>query len=173
MIDHIFFEAVYEGKDCIEIAAVRTGRKGQHFEAFSEKVKTPSLEGILLDDALRDLKRRVLKETYDKNYVVVGLKPFEEPRFGKPLFSGNWLYLAQLSWPLVFSGLLPALTLDSIGKYHGIMNKSPGTATGNVVAVMESYWQLMRRYKTALTAEEAVRGYGGSALEELRKSLGF
>lgn len=174
MIDHIFFEAVYEGKDCIEIAAVRTGRKGQHFEAFSEKVKGAGLEGISLDEALRDLKRRVLKETYDENYVVVGLKPFSEPRFNtKVLFTGNWLFLAQLAWPLVFSGLLPALTLDSIGKYHGVMNKSPGTATGNVVALMESYWQLMRRYKTSLTAEETVRSYGGSALEELRKSLGF
>ena len=172
MIDHIFFEATYSAKECTEVAAVRTGRKGQHFEAFSEKVKTSRLEGITLEETLRDLKRRVCSEKYAEDYVVVALKPFEEARF-KPLFTGNWLYLTQLAWPLAFSGLIPSLTLDSIAKYHSIANKGPGSATGNVVAIMETYWQMMRRYKTSLSAEESIRSFGGNTLEDIRKTLGF
>lgn len=173
MIDHIFFEPLIENREVVEIAAVRTNRKGVHFEAFSEKVKTKHLEGTPLEDAIVMMTKRVLNEKYSDDYVVVVYKvPPTHNDFHKYLPKA-WISLATLAWPLAYGGMIPSLTLDAISKYHGIVNKASGTAEGNVVTIMDTYWQLMRRYKTALTAEEGLRSVAGDGVEGFRRILGF
>jgi hypothetical protein len=172
MIDHIFFEALYDGKEVTEIAAVRTNRKGVHFEAFSEKVKTRHLEGTLLSTALSMMTKRLLDEKYSEDYIVVAFREPKVIELQKALPKA-WITLSNLAWPLAYSGLISSITLDSVSKHHGVVNKHANTAEGNVVTIMDTYWNMMRRYKTALSAEDGLRSAAGQGFEELRRKFGF
>ena len=173
MIDHIFFEALYEDNECGQIAAVRTNRKGEHVEAFEEQIKTKTMEGVSLEETMTRLKKQLLNEKYAEDYVVICLSPPKDINVFKKTLTKSWMSLKHLAWPLSYSGMIRELSLDSISKHHGIVNKRPTEATGNVVAILETYWQMMRRYKTALVAEDRLREIGGQSFESLRRGLGF
>jgi hypothetical protein len=170
-MDHIFLDTVFENNECVDLAVVRTDRKGKVIATYSEKLRTKAWAGVPLTDALHVMKDAILSPRFDETFMGVSHKP--QRKVIREPFGESWITLSTLAWPLAFSGLIPSVALDSIAKYHGIVNKAPKTAQGNVVALHETYWQMMRRYKTALTAEDSLRGFGGDALEKLRRELGF
>jgi hypothetical protein len=170
-MDHIFLDSIHDGSECADLAVVRTDRKGKVIATYSEKLKTKSFMGVALADALLVMQDAILSPKFDENFMCVSHKP--QRRVIREPFGESWITLSTLAWPLAFSGLIPSITLDSIAKHYGVTNKAPKTAQGNVVALHETYWQMMRRYKTALTAEDSLRGFGGDALEKLRRELGF
>lgn len=178
MIDHIFFDAVVEEDRITELAAIRTNRKGDLVLAsYSDPIKKDdetNVLGVSLDVAMKSLKEIILSKKFDSTYIVVGFShpKVEAERFRKVL-DGGWLYLSHLAWPMVSAQLIPSLSLESIAKSHGVFNAASGTAAGNVSCIANTYWRMMRRYKTALAAEEAARKLGGNTLESIRDFIGI
>lgn len=173
MIDHVFIESLYENQVCTQIALVRTDRKGKHCAAYSEMIDLQGRNGAPFAEVIDEITRQILSPKFDENYIVVTYKFDKRQTVLRDLLRQSWIYMTNLAWPLAYAGMVSSLSLDSISKYNGVINQAPSTAKGNVVAIMEAYWTMMRRFKTALSVEEGARQFGGDTLEEIRKTFGF
>jgi DNA polymerase III epsilon subunit-like protein len=175
-------EAVDHVPDSIAVA--RVDRKGTALCSFGEcETLGESFENIL-----HRMKREVLDERYSKEYVVVShytelertyLKKSYSPagRYaGKEIFEGRmWLSTSQLVWPMVDAQMIPSVAFDEVCKYFGI-DRAAGQGLNvekDCTALVRVFFELMRRYKTALLVEEGVRDLGGPTLAGIRSMFGF
>ncbi len=71
--------------------------------------------------------------------------------------------------------MIPDRELDTLSKHFGspIALDLEGTMSGNCEALVRVYWAMMKRYRSALIGEEAVRDFGGEALAGIRKFIGI
>lgn len=95
---------------------------------------------------------------------------------GPTYFRGKtWLDISQLAWPLGYCDMISNRDLDTLCKHFGavVAHDAAGTMSGNCEALVRVYWAMMQRYRTALIGEEAVRDFGGEALQGIRKFIGF
>jgi DNA polymerase III epsilon subunit-like protein len=178
MLDHVFVDAKTRDGST-DVAIIRTDRKGTVRVSYSDKV-TATLPFGVIANSIRNV---ILANHFSEKFIVVAhfadvdrsvLRKETDAIASKELFEGRgWIDTSQMSWPLVYSGLLPNRTLDSVSKYMGVVNEAPNTAQGDVHTVMRLYWEMMRRYKTALTAEDAIRSVGGEKFDSLRKMVGL
>lgn len=178
-MDHVFF-ALHAGKSVDrdgEMAVVRTNGQGKITATFAD-AWSPSqpFENVILG-----LRGNILPNHFAEKFVVVA--HFAEvhrtalaARCGDapvPFAGRAWIDTSQLAWPLVMAGLVASRSLDVVARHFGISNDAPGTAQGEAATVLSTYWQLVRRFKTALTAEDMLHSAGGEKLDSIRKLIGL
>lgn len=132
--------------------------------------------------AINQLKKSILRESFSHKYVVVtqyleitkSILRRDCQSVGEELFPSEraWLDINQLVWPLVVNHLIDNRKLETLAQYLNIPYQN--TDTADVCSVLvHVYNALMRRYKTALIGEEAMRDFGGETLQKLRDMVGF
>lgn len=179
-LDHIFIELALS-EDNIEaasvtgMAAVRTDRKGKVLAAYSESCSIRGLVDTDVEGLYGNLSSALLVP-YPAQYVIIAQHANAyKGLLGPNRFRGKtWLDIAQLAWPLGYCDMISNRDLDTLCKHFELApNVQDGTMSGNCEALVRVYWAMMKRYKTALIGEEAVRDYGGEALASLRKYIGL
>lgn len=177
--DHVFIELGLS-EDNISaasvtgMAAVRTDRKGKVLAAYSEACRIRGLDAVDIDHVYKQVKETLL-DPYPEGYVVVSQHAQAyKGILGPTCFRGKpWLDIAQLAWPLGFCNMIADRNMDTLCKHFGVKMVDMGTMSGNCEALVRVYWAMMKRYRTSLIGEEAVRDFGGEALASARKFLGF
>lgn len=171
-LDHVFIDIGLSSTGIVTgLAAVRTDRKAKPLAAYSEGITEGRGYNDKLDNALENMFSVVLKP-YPADYVIVSQHAGRYRSVIDAYVQGRpWLDIAQLAWPLGFSDMIPNRDLDTLCKHFG-MKPDDGTISGNCESVVRVYWAMMKRYRTALIGEEAVRDFGGETLASLRKYIG-
>lgn len=201
--DHIFLSVKVSSitltkAEILDIAIVRTTRKAEILETYSDKVQpTKSVDAecgkalrysesdwanaVPLKDALFNIRSKILEHTYDEKYIVIAHFGSDLARpvlnnacssvSESPLFEGRgWLDTAQIAWPLIFDDVVTSRSLKALARYCGVEIKDEHTATGEVAILMQCYWVLMRRFTAGIFAEEKLRATkAGPALETVQK----
>lgn len=163
--DHVFLEM-----DKKSIAIVRTDYKAKVQATFSSVF---SREDVFIDLAAEilapfDSKYVVISHLYERNREVL------KEKAGRELFPRAWIDTAQMAWPLVFNDIMNySRTLESLCMHFDIPNDEPGVPEADVTALLKVYWEMMRRYRTALVGEQALHSVGGETLHGLRKLVGL
>ncbi len=173
--DHIFIDVASDQDGISGIAMVRTDRKGKVLCAFSDNVDDTSP----ISKVVEAMRTSILKPELGNTYVIVAHFAEADKQVLKDagqgdLFRGRaWLDTSQIAWPFVYNDLAGERTLDALCAYFEIKNTAPDTATGDCEALVRLYWEMMKRYKTAILGEEAIRDYGGETLKRLRSVIGI
>lgn len=150
---------------------------------LSEYSEADWTDGFGFNVALKQLKANVLDGFHDR-YTVIAyrselLRPIlrnECARLGasEEVFAGRaWIDIGQLAWPLVDGGLVPSRDLETLAAYFGVALPSARNVADMCSAMVSVYAEMMRRYRTALTGEQALREVGGETLEGIRRIIGF
>lgn len=178
MMDHIFVDAKMRD-NIFDISMIRTDRKGAIRTSYSDKVTSTLPFPVVVNS----IKNVILANQYSTQFVVVAhfaeidralLRKETDAMGTTELFHRRaWIDTSQMAWPLTYSGLLSERSLDAVSKHFEVVNEAPNTSQGDVHTVMRLYWEMMRRYKTALTAEDAIRTVAGPKFESLRKMVGL
>lgn len=195
MLDHVFFDVRLSHLDpaqaeIVDVAALRTNRKGDVLASVTNRVfptaavapetyatngYDPDLwhrEAVTYKVAVETFRAVIRAERFDDQYVVVAHFADRFPVGTRDLFPGAaWIDTGHLSWPLLHHGLVSSRSLATLAKHVGIKPEALTTAAGTAFTTMRVYWELMRRYKTALAGEELLRSVGGDALESIRRKL--
>ncbi len=180
-LDHLFLalglsESNLETAAITGIAAVRTDRKGTVLAAYSESCSVRGLVDCDLEAVYGNMANALLKP-FPAHYVIVAEHSNAyRTLLGPAYFKGKtWLDISQLAWPLGYSDMIPDRSLDTLTKHFGtpIAFDLEGTMSGNCEALVRVYWAMMKRYRSALIGEEAVRDFGGEALAGIRKFIGI
>lgn len=175
-MDHLFIEFLTDGDEISDVAAIRTKNDRDVRGTFSEKILTKSFaDGVSLPAAITALKEKLLPPAWPASLVLVSHKstPLVQTHVS-PLFSDyGHVFLNQIGWPLVWARIAPSLDLEALATANGVKPESLDSASGRAFTTMMVYWAMMKRYKTALTAEEAMTAFGGKALEEVRRLMNF
>ena len=182
--DHVFIKIGLAGKKADSLAVARTDRRGQPIAAFSECV--------LIDEPFSDLIERmkavITPPRFSKEYVVVAhhaeverahLQKEHAPhasRSESEVFPGRlWLSLSQIVWPMVEAQMLASTNFDTVCSYFGVVRdgKANSDTEADCTALVRIYFEMMRRYKTSLIAEEGIRDFAGPTVDKFRKLVGF
>lgn len=150
---------------------------------LSEYNEAEWAQAIDFNAALRQLRANIL-EGFNGQYTVIAyrselLRPIlrnECSRVGASdeIFAGRaWIDIGQLAWPLVDGGLIPSRDLETLATYFDVGLASPRNTADMCSAMAAVYSEMMRRYRTALTGEQALRDVGGETLEGIRRIIGF
>jgi DNA polymerase III epsilon subunit-like protein len=207
-MDHVFIKVVCTSQDVdeadiVEIAAIRTDRKGSILGTATSMVRpnrdvenavikrlgyepADVLDAPRFTWAAEHIRTTLLGARYaNEEFITVGhfAEYVERPvlrreckRISIPeLFGiGLWVDTGAMAWPLVECDLVSQRTLIALARhYHIITSELPPTAISEVAMLSQIYWEMMRRYKTSLRVEETVRSYGGPTLESVRRVIGF
>jgi DNA polymerase III epsilon subunit-like protein len=189
-----------ESGEILDVAAIRCDRKGNVLATYADRVLPErSVEpeaankngyseeawrtAVSLHTALAGLRATIQHSRFEEKFVVVAhfadfdrafLEAACKTAHVPQVLAGRaWICTGQLAWPLVASGLLSSRSLDSVSKYHGVVNTAPHTAMGDVVCLKDTYFEMMRRYKLALAGEDMLRTVGGPRLEAAKKWFGL
>jgi len=180
-LDHVFVELGLS-EDNIEaasvtgMAAVRTDRKGTILAAYSESCSIRGLVEADMESVYGNLSATLLKPFPGQYVVVAQHASAYKTILGPTYFRGKtWLDIAQLAWPLGYCDMIPDRSLDTLCKHFGmpISPEAEGTMSGNCEALVRTYWAMMKRYRSALLGEEALRDFGGETLAGFRKIIGL
>lgn len=180
-MNHVFIYAQSTSNEknarMAEIAAVRVSNFGPYKRA---DVQESFFENNTNDRFLDDLYERIITPepyvlvSYSKEIVKTLLKIEHEHRKTDDKFHGRaWLDLNDLVWPLVVSGQIPNRKLETLSSHFGVSIGNHSDSSDVVVALMQIYGSLMRRYLTALKGESMIREAGGETLANLRTIIGF
>ncbi len=156
--DHIFI-AIREKP--LEMAAIRTSPKGDILVAAADAT-----------DIQKSFSDIILSSRFDEKYILVAHHAEHVKKLLDVPSKRAWICTAQLAWPLVYNDMLASRTLDSTAKYHGILQEGT-TVADEATTTMQLYWEMMRRYKLALSGEEFLRNVGGPKLDTLRRFVGL
>ena len=182
MSDHIFIDLeVQKGLGADRSSAsspipaaalVRTNASGKVLASVAENAAS-----------FKTLYAQVVELCTGEGFVVVAVFPETKKKAFKdacayydlsdPFQGRAWLDFSQVAWPLAHAGHITNRSLRSVGEHFRITHDAPGTVTGDVAFLCATYWEMMRRYRTSLVAEEAVRELGGETLASIRKFVGF
>ncbi len=178
-LDHVFIELGLSDDNIAAasvtgMAAVRTDRKGKVLAAYSEACSIRGLDDIDIESVYGKVSDTLLKP-YPEPYVVVAQNAQAyKGLLGGSCFRGRaWLDIAQLAWPLGYCDMIPDRSLGTLAKHFMCNVESDGTMSGNCETLVRVYWALMKRYRTALLGEEAIRDIGGETLAGIRKFIGI
>lgn len=160
-VDHIFIETIGDNLSQLELAAVRTNHKGKVLTTHSSKF------------SFDDFEKRVLKPFSNQYVIISQSNRFKHVLTGQWFKDKTWLTISQLAWPLYYSDMISDTEFDTICKHFSIDDCPDDDIEGNCEALVRVYWALMKRYRTALIGEEAVRDFGGEALASVRKFIGI
>ena len=185
-MDHIFVYASSDSKNpdkaCItSISAIRASGFGPYTKR-SIKAAFTSLVDTNFSDVYAALKKSILHD--DDKYVVVShtneiqrtlLTNNCDGNDLERLFVGRvWIDIAQLAWPVIAMGMIRSRSIADLGKYYGLhFNINEEDTSVIATAITEIYSHMLRRYKAGLVGEEAIRDFGGEALENIRKVIGW
>jgi len=203
--EHIFFDIETSSLDpkkgeILEMAAIRTDRRGNILATTSDKIKpTKPVDddaarvngynpeawenAATFPEAMATMRSVLLSPMFDEKFVVVAhfadfdrsflsnaCAEYKEP---EPFEKRAWICTGALAWPLVYSDMISSRSLESLCKHFGIRNPAAHTASGDATATMNVYWAMMRRYSTSLKGEEFARDIGGKTFKTVRDMLGF
>jgi hypothetical protein len=181
--DHVFVKIGMVRGKADSIAVARTDRKGTPLCSYTGAVSMSDDFATLVSQ----MKREILLGQ-SKEYVVVAHYPEvertilakEEHQGGRlEVFDGRvWISTSQLVWPMVDCQMIPSTSFDSVRAYFGIaINEErtdpAATCEEECTALARIYFELMRRYRSALLVEEGVRDFGGPTLDKFRKMIGL
>jgi len=180
MLDHIFIDVTTEGESLslASIAAFRTDRKGNLLASYHDDIaRENAFGGVTLSVAMASFRNVVLGQGMASKFVYVShydnTRAILEKETGEHVaFDVPWFYTCQLGWPLFNAGIVPNLELDSLANAHGIQTLTQ-SAENSATTIMRTYWEMMRRYRSAMVAEELVRKSSGPTVEKIRSALGF
>lgn len=175
--DHIFIKIdMVKGKPD-SLAAARTDRKGAPLGSYLGVAST----GETFSDLVASMRREIL-HGLSKEYVVIAHyaeceRAILAKEYGdRPeVFDGRlWISTSQLLWPLLDCQMIPSVSFESVCAYFGIgLVDVDGIAERDCTALARIYFELMRRYRSALIVEEGVRDFGGPTLDKVRKMIGL
>ncbi len=178
-LDHVFIELGLSDDNISAasvtgMAAVRTDRKGKVLAAYSEACSIRGLDDIDIETVYSKVNDTLLKP-YPEPYVVIAQHAQAyKGLLGASCFRGRaWLDIAQLAWPLGYCDMIPDRNLDTLAKHFMCNVEAGGTMSGNCETLVRVYWAMMKRYRTALLGEEAIRDIGGETLAGIRKFIGI
>ena len=179
-LDHVFLELALSEENIAAasvtgLAACRTDRKGKVLAAYSETCSIRGLDSIDIE-AVYEKVNGVLLRPYPEPYVIVAQHAQAyKGLLGPSIFRGRaWLDIAQLAWPLGYCDMIPDRNLDTLAKHFGVfVEDTAGTMSGNCESLCRVYWAMMKRYRTSLLGEEAIRDFGGETLAGLRRYIGL
>lgn len=163
--DHIF---VAIDRDAKELASIRTNPDGDVLATYTDKV----CANLSLDDIRKHFTNIILSSRFDQKPIFVAHNAELVKSILGLKSNRAWICTSQLAWPLIYNDMVVSRNLDSVAKHFGI-NESNVDVTTEVAIVMKVYWEMMRRYKTALFAEQSIRKVGGEHLESVRRFMGF
>jgi hypothetical protein len=200
MLDHIFVDVQTSMADprkgeIISLAMVRTTSAGKPVASHSALIapvgevtakeydREKWIDAIPYGAAARAFENIILDGQFESKPIIVGhsadghraaLRLAQDGLGKAEFFAGRaWACTSHMAWPLVYAGIVPSRSLEAVAKYFGVVNKAPNTTQGNVVACLETYWAMMRRYRTALTAENFIDTMGGDTVKHFRSMFGF
>jgi DNA polymerase III alpha subunit (gram-positive type) len=188
-LDYVFVDVEtsslsVETGEIIELAAIRTNRKGKVLKAWGSRIafngkideetkKVNHYDPLDWDGAplLRhgiEFLRDAMVTGYEEKYIVVAhFADFDRAFIREacksinvedPFIGRAWLDTAQIAWPLVHSGALASRSLDSLARFFGVVNERPHTAMGDVETLMRTYWIMIRRMSGSVAVgETAIR----------------
>jgi DNA polymerase III epsilon subunit-like protein len=196
--DHIFLDTETSNRDpktgcIIEIAAIRTDAKGKVLSSFTQRI-TPDREveaeaarvngytanwgGIPFQEAMYAFNHAMVRED-DKVVFVAHFADFDRQfirsdcqRMGVevPLDTRAWICTGNLVWPYVYQDQLKSRKLSDVCKFLGIEYIYAHDAAADCKAVMDVYFELMRRFSTMLVAHTAIsQSQGGPILSGLER----
>lgn len=84
-----------------------------------------------------------------------------------------WISTNTLAWPFNVTKQIGNRRLSTLVKYFGNPANVENEAARTVVLTRFVYFEMLRRYRTALTIEDAARTVGGDKLENVRKFFGL
>lgn len=183
-LDYVFVDARIAGAEIIELAAIRTNRRGKVLKAwhsrvaFSGKIDEETIKkhsyspdewqgSPSLLHALQFMKDNVVSG-YEEKYIVVAhhIEPTrlfireaaKSVNLEDPFIGRAWLDTAQIAWPLIHSGALTNRSLEALAEFFSVVNQNPHSAMGTVETLMHTYWVMIRRMSGAVTVgETAIR----------------
>lgn len=183
-LDYVFVDARIAGAEIIELAAIRTNRRGKVLKAWHSRVafsgkideETTKKHSYSPDEwqgspsllhALQFMKDNVVSG-YEEKYIVVAhhIEPTrlfireaaKSLNLEDPFLGRAWLDTAQIAWPLIHSGALTNRSLDALAEFFSVVNQNPHSAMGTVETLMHTYWVMIRRMAGAVTVgETAIR----------------
>lgn len=179
--DHVFVKIEIVNRKPDALTVIRTNRQGMPVETFSECVDFQTDFAALV---LRMQDKILAPSKYSKEYVVVAHYSEIEREILKKnyksiteVFAGRtWISCSQLIWPMVEAQMVPSTSFDTACSYFGIdRNKgmeNKADSERDCVALARIFFELIKRYKSALVVEEGVRDFGGPWLEKARAMFG-
>ena len=176
--------------DIIEAAAIRTDWEGNQLAAWCQKINPVSpvseeaakvngynekdwAEAVDFPTAMRGFKS-VIFENRPKFVMVAHEAYFDRLMLEENCLRVNeavplegyhrWICTRNLAWPLVYSGQVQSAKLTAIAEYYSVdfIDHKAHTATGDVQAMMQIYWKMMKRYSIAVEVEKGVKQIGGN-----------
>lgn len=181
ILDHIFIDAKAEKLRLTELAIIRTSRRGSIISSQSEvfgshvpndriiesvelaaanaTVSVPAAKLVVIGHGLG------WRETLNREWERVGRKPF--------LGRHCWIDVSDMAWPLVYAGIVQTRDLQALVNHFEIDVATLGPSAENAVAVMQVYWEMMRRYRTALHIEETGAVLAGKQFDQFRRIVGI
>lgn len=167
-VDHVF--VAVNKKDA---AVLRTT------PMFRERAAVSGPAPGIADDITKTiLHPHFANEKGEQKFVIVAhfaesVREFIKESCGDPFPTGRaWVCTSQLAWPLFYSGVLSQRTLPALAE-HFRVQLPDGTVESQAVALRNVYKEMMRRFKTAILAEDAITELGGGFVESVRKMTGF
>lgn len=187
--DHLFIELGASSDDLADsvptaIAAVRTTFKGRVLGVYGDRVKANE-EDTRKDSkdfklVWRNLNSELIEPYEDTRLVTVWRdSTFKQVTLGraaalasvsiKDFLNHPSLDVMELSWPLVFSGLIPSRNLVTLCDYFRASNPAPGSASGDCEALVKVYFTMMDHYSLGLRCNDGIREIGGQVFDGLRQ----
>lgn len=140
--------------------------------------------GVSFDAAIRSFVRNLVTE-YNERVIFVGHFCDFDRAFIKsdclrhgveiPLQTRAWICTGSLIWPFLFNGQLKSRRLIDVCKFLELPYGQDGSKLHNAAldtkACCDVYWEIMRRYSTALLAHSAVSKSGAGQLLKFGERL--
>lgn len=180
-MDHIFVDAKTHKGKVVEIALIRTNKRGSilasRSEVFGEHIPAirviESVENAIANAIVSGDTRTVVvghqldwRDALDREW-----KKAERPRL---LANRVWVDLADVAWPLVYARIIANRGLDHIAEHFRVDTSQLGACPDNVIVIMQTYWEMMRRYRTVLHADTALaESTAGKSIDAFRRLVGI
>lgn len=181
---HTSYKGVGEKAEIKEIAALRTNDKGEILCSRSEVLIDPvNNAGVVsFSQASRNIRETMLDQKYSSTPAIVVFHEIHkamiraaEKDADVPLFDSLvWVQVSQLVWPFFCFGLIKDRSLKGLVETCKLVGYSgSGSPSEDASFLSRIYFSLMRRYRTALKAEEIASELGGDKFNALRDLFGF
>ena|SRR5271166_7130408 len=167
-LDYVFFDLARGARgEPSEVSTIRTDRKGSVLATRGDVLA----EGLTLSSALSGIERAILKP-FGTEYMVVSHLGYP-PDDVRGVLGDRWIFTSQLAYPLLHAESIASLRLPVVAAYFKVEYdaKNP-SSEASVRTVRAIFFEMMRRYRTALIGEEALTHFQGEAVGKLRKLFG-
>lgn len=177
----------------IELAAIRTDGNGTILASCTDKLSIGSSQ--VSDDAsklyrysVRDWQHAVpfssvhaaiessLLRGRTEKVVIVGhfaevdrllwTNACKASELSDPFSERAWIDLAQLLWPLTYSGQITGRSLVKACEFYGVEKEESESPAYEVEAIRKVYFKVMARWSLLNNAEQKVKTWGGNLVSK-------